>query len=51
MGVRWPISKMERPVPLKSKIARDASSSTGCGRMDGPELKLYTLIWLLEAAK
>jgi len=31
---RWPISKIDKPVSLKLRMAPDASSNTDCGKME-----------------
>src|SRR5882762_6778330 len=50
-GVRCPISRIDRPVPLKSRMERLASSNTSFGRTLGPELKLWTTTIYLYVLK
>src|SRR5687768_15758767 len=42
---------MERPVPLKSSRASLASRNTSRGRIDGPALKLCTVVLVVSTFK
>jgi hypothetical protein len=46
VGVRWPISSIDKPDLFKSNTAADASCNTCVGKIEGPELKLCKYLYV-----